>query len=116
MLIFAAMAGSANAAFVLVEDFDGLTLGDLNGQNGWTASATTIDVAVDPADPLNQVYQTPTASGNARKAFGSIANNSTGTLFFRFRSTGTVNYSAGASDVAAATGFASHSSPQTWTT
>ena len=36
------MVVSAQAAFQVVENFDSLTLGDINGQNGWVSFAEQV--------------------------------------------------------------------------
>jgi hypothetical protein len=78
------MVVSAQAAFQLVEDFDSLTLGDINGQNGWVASLNSNGVELDPAGGSNQVLKVLTESGTLKKA-ASVAQGTTRMLFLRFR-------------------------------
>ena len=62
---------SANAAFNLIESFEGLTPGALGSQNGWTSSAD-YSVVADPAGGGGQVLQyTFGAQSGAYKALGS---------------------------------------------
>ncbi len=103
--LLAAVPLTAQAAFVAVEQFEGLSLGAINGQNGWAASLATTAVVVDPADASNQVLAHPDDNGWARKGV-LVPQGSTATLFYRMRfsATGT-NSNVGLSDVAAATEF-----------
>ncbi len=96
--------GDAQAAFVRLENFDRLALGNLHGQNGWVASAADGQVVVDPDDPCNRVLAVTGIAGNVYRALGPLAitNNPAATLFFRMRrANATPNLSAGLSDVAA---------------
>ena len=76
-------ATAANAAWSLVENFQSLSTGALNGQNGWTAG-TNVNVATDPATAFNQVGSMATASTTAWKTMGSITTG-TATTYTRFR-------------------------------
>ena len=96
--IFLVFAGYAEAVFVLVEDFDALTAGAINGQNGWAAASSTSVVTSDPSDGLNQVLAVTTNSTHLYKNT-TIPNDQARTLFLRFRFTGLQNYSFGMSDV-----------------
>jgi hypothetical protein len=78
------IAVSAEAAFQVVEDFDNLTLGDIDGQNGWSVSLTRGDVVQDPAGGDNQALKVSTESGFLRKA-QSIAEGASRMLFLRLR-------------------------------
>jgi hypothetical protein len=97
-------ATCCQAGFVLVEDFNGLTNGPVNGQHGWVGSGTDGRVVTDPADAANRVLAaTNNVSANIYHALGSLTlpNTNTSTLFFRMRQTGTaLNCYAGLSDVA----------------
>ncbi|WP_243695264.1 PQQ-dependent sugar dehydrogenase [Agromyces protaetiae] len=86
--------------------FDQYTRAALQGQDGWTASALP-SVVADPLDANNQVLRMG-GGGNeqAYRAIPAIANGSTGTLFFRFLRTGTVDASVGLTDVDAPADFA----------
>ena len=93
------------AGFVLVEDFNGLANGPINGQHGWVGSGTDGRVVADPADAANKVLAvTNSVSANIYHALGSLSlpSTNTGTLFFRMRQPGTaLNCYAGLSDAAA---------------
>lgn len=83
---------NAQAAFQVVETFNSLNTGALNGQNGWvalvtntTTPSTTVTVAVDPEVPVNKVLSN-TAADDAYKLLATpIANASGGTMFYRVR-------------------------------
>jgi hypothetical protein len=95
---------ATQAAFQLVENFE-LELGDLNGQNGWVANGGV--VALDPDNPDNRVGAWVGGSGDRGSWLpATIANNTTGTLFFRLRVGSdnldgpVLNWSVGMSDIA----------------
>lgn len=92
----------------LVENFNGLTPGALNGQNGWTATAGA-SVVSDPANPANQVIQLAGADQNVYLPLplNGFTPASEWTLHFRMRRTGVVDAFAGASDEAAPNGWSS---------
>jgi hypothetical protein len=83
LLCHVAMQGQASAAWSLIEDFQSLTTGALNGQNGWTAG-TNVNVAADPASALNRVGSMANANTTAWKTMGSITTG-TATTYTRFR-------------------------------
>ena len=98
---------SANAAFSLVENFDGLNPGALDGQNGWTADST-FTVVNDPDGGSGQVLQFEAGGQTgAFRALGAnaIEDNMVGTLFSRFRFNAEANANFGLSDVAAPGAF-----------
>ncbi len=108
----------ASGAFVLVENFDNLNTAALNGQNGWTAGATWT-VAANPTGGPGKaargaaiavpVPATPPPAQGASKALSTpIANNTTGTSFFRVYRSGNVNISAGLTDNAGGALFGSY--------
>ncbi|NOX99157.1 MAG: PEP-CTERM sorting domain-containing protein [Verrucomicrobia bacterium] len=94
-MAFIASSSSALAQWTLLDDFEGSALGDVNGQNGWTATNNSstghpiavYNVDIDPTDASNQVlYVAPstTSGNNAYIPLGSgIADGTTGTAFFR---------------------------------
>ena len=87
---------SAQAAFQVVDTFDDLNLGTIDGQNGWSISGTTGEVVLDPAGGSNQALEVSTESGTLEKAM-TIASNTTRMLFLRFRFEEHGSYSFGAS-------------------
>jgi len=50
------------AEWTRVEDFEGLTLGDISGQGGWSSQGTSNVVATDPAGGGNQILAVTTNS------------------------------------------------------
>jgi hypothetical protein len=75
----------SQAAFILLEDFNSLSNGLINGQQGWVDSASNGRVVADPLDPVNKVIAITNSQANVYHALDSltIANNATGTLHFR---------------------------------
>lgn len=88
-----ALAVPASAVFTLVDDFEGHTLGaDLDADADWSAQAganpTTGGTII--SDGGSQAAQILGGSNNGSYYTGlgtqTISNNTTGTMFFRFRS------------------------------
>ncbi|MEN1678288.1 MAG: hypothetical protein AAGJ46_01750 [Planctomycetota bacterium] len=105
---------TCSAAFTSISDFESLTPGALGSQGGWTSelSATSVyTVTADPDNPSNQVLRATGTSaaqgapndGNAYISLGSnsIADGTTGTVFFRMRTSDLSDLVFGASDLAA---------------
>ncbi|MDA7930346.1 lamin tail domain-containing protein, partial [Akkermansiaceae bacterium] len=92
-------SGSGPSGFALVENFEALNTGPLDGQGGWSTSSASVAVAIDPSDAENQVMN---QTGNGLRAWKAmeIPNGSTGTVFYRMRRDGGVNISIGTSDQA----------------
>jgi|GEM_PF-725699 len=105
-------AAPVRAAFVKIEDFQSHTLGQGPATaHGWVANhpIPQITVVGDPSGGANQVLaisNDTTANVRLNNAAVTIPNNTTATLYLRFRFTGPKNYSIGMSDVAAPTAFA----------
>ena len=89
-------AALAWAGFEKVEDFDMLSLGDVSGQSGWSATSGTAAVAVDPDDEGNQVLAVTTNSGIVRKPL-TVLNGEAHMMFFRMRFGEQQRYSIGMS-------------------
>jgi hypothetical protein len=89
-------AGSVQAAFVLVDDFEGLALGSIDGQNEWRAPGDSGTVVIDPVDSNNQVLEVTTESDYLSKA-AAILNGTVRMLFLRFRIANQLNFSFGMS-------------------
>ena len=70
----------------------------LDGQDGWSASGAA-KVIADPLNGNNQVLEMTGGNQKAYRAVPEIADGSTGTLFFRFLRTGSVDTSFGLTDV-----------------
>lgn len=93
-------AGVAQADFALVEDFEGLDLGGIGGQNGWVASGLSGQVVTLPGQGDNQVLELDVDTGILRKGL-TIPEDETRMLFLRFRFDGSHNYSLGMSHLSA---------------
>ena len=59
---------NAQAAFQLVEDFDSLILGNINGQNSWVDSDNSGQVVLDPDGGTNQALVVNTESAVLHRA------------------------------------------------
>ncbi|QNN22944.1 hypothetical protein HED60_11925 [Planctomycetales bacterium ZRK34] len=85
LFAMAAVAPQAQAAFVLVENFNALADGAVNGQNGWTADNSSVDViSTSPASASDKALESGGPSTEAYKTIPTIANGSIGTVFFQF--------------------------------
>lgn len=83
-LTLAAVAGTAGAAWTLIDDFESYDVGtNIHGQNGWTATGELQTVQDDPGAFGNQALQVTQDRKHIYKA-ATIADGDTGTLFFRF--------------------------------
>lgn len=90
--------GGGPTGFTLVDNFDTLNTGALDGQGGWSTSAATVTVANDPAEAENQVMSL--TADNVRTWKGiSIPEGETATLFYRVRREGIVDMSMGLTDM-----------------
>ncbi|MBZ0268661.1 T9SS type A sorting domain-containing protein [bacterium] len=90
-------SGAAEAAFVEVDDFEGLVLGPIDGQNGWFADDLLSEVTFDPADAQNQVLSIVTSSTFLFHA-AAIPEGEARTLFLRFRYEDQLSVSFGMSE------------------
>lgn len=105
-LVVCLFTASSEAAFVLLEDFNSLTNGVVNGQHGWVGGGSLGYITGDPADSSNKVLGLTNTSANVYHGLGTLAISSqdSGTLFFRMRWAGAyANCYAGLSDAAAPT-------------
>lgn len=101
LAVVAVGVAPARAAFAPVETFESLSLGGLNGQNGWNANAGA-NVVVDPGDSGNRLLSVTTISGNAWKSIPTIADSSSAaTLYYQVKRLDLLNTSTGLSDLAA---------------
>lgn len=95
-----AAQASAPEVFQSVESFQSLSLGSINGQNGWTAIGNSI-VTTDPENSGNRVLALQGEDIDAYRSLPQgIANGTTGTIFYRMRRTGNADAFGGGSDVA----------------
>ncbi|MEZ4713888.1 MAG: Ig-like domain-containing protein [Caldilineaceae bacterium] len=93
-------ARAASLSYVLVDNFEGLGLGALAGQNGWSASSGAT-VATDPQNGANRVLRLNGLEQYASKvAAAAIANSGSGTLFFQIRRDSDIDGYGGAADLA----------------
>ncbi|MEZ4660710.1 MAG: Ig-like domain-containing protein [Caldilineaceae bacterium] len=93
----------AAPGFRLVDAFDNLSTGRVDGQNGWRGS-NSARVVTDPAGLFGNSLQIEGLDQYASRALpAEIANASQGTLFMRIRRSGAVDGFAGAADVTAPT-------------
>lgn len=93
--------------FLLLDNFDALSSGNIGGQNGWSApSLATVIADPDAAGKVLQIAGTGSL-GVAHKALGTltIADGATGTVFMRVRASAAAEHALGLSD---------KSSPSTW--
>lgn len=105
LVVAAAPMLQSSATFQQVETFDGLSLGAVNGQNGWRGS-NSISVVSDPENSANRVLLVDRGGVEAYKALPtSIADTSTGTVYFRLRRDGHVDGFGGSSAQSAPTDF-----------
>ena len=88
----------ARGEFVLIEDFEGLPLGPIDGQNGWHAEDVTTEVIADPAGGGGQVLAVVTESTHLYKEV-LILSGTTRMFFLRFRYANQLNFSLGLTDV-----------------
>ncbi|WP_265522158.1 PQQ-dependent sugar dehydrogenase [Oerskovia flava] len=93
-----AAAESADEGFTEILSFESYARTALSGQDGWTASGAA-QVVADPLNANNQVLEMVGGGQRAYRAVPEIADGDTGTLFFRFLRTGSVDTSFGLTDV-----------------
>ncbi|MCG8450124.1 MAG: hypothetical protein MI725_11170, partial [Pirellulales bacterium] len=112
LFVLIAQLSSAQAAYTLVEDYEGagMTVGStFDGVNGWVSDdLNATQVAVDPTGGVNQVGHFLGNGGreDVYKALPStIADGTTGTLFFQVYLDGDIDAGIGLSDQAAPNGF-----------
>jgi hypothetical protein len=84
--------------FTLIDQFDSLNPGELDGQGGWNSPVAGATIVTDPDQAENQVLSLIGSNVRSWKSM-PIADNSTATLFFRMRREGSVNASVGGSDI-----------------
>ncbi|GAA4884367.1 PQQ-dependent sugar dehydrogenase [Serinicoccus chungangensis] len=86
------------ADFTALLDFETYTPGPLDGQDGWVGSAAA-SVVQDPLNQNNFVGQLNGPGEKTYREIPAIEDGDTGTLFFRFLRTETVDTSFGITDV-----------------
>lgn len=75
---------TAQAAFQLVDDFDNLTLGNINGQDNWVDTGNSGQVVPDPAGGANQALVIDTESGVLYRAL-TVPEGTSRMLYLRLR-------------------------------
>ena len=103
--LLAATPAAADEPFTAVLDFEQYERTALDGQDGWAASAAPTVIA-DPLNGNNQVIESVGGGQQAYREIPAIADGDTGTLFFRFMRTGSVDTSFGLTDVDAPNDYA----------
>jgi hypothetical protein len=83
-------------AFLRVDDFETMALGNVNAQNGWRAQGASSVVTTDPVDLENQVLAVTTDSTLLSKRL-TILDSTVRMLFLRFRFKEQLNLSFGLS-------------------
>ncbi len=99
----ALIIAAGNAGAVVLEDFDGLAPGMLDGTAGWHADSDAARIGRDFTNAGNQFWYQAGRSNNIYRGLGeaAVADESTSTLFFRFfASSSGANHAFGLSDVA----------------
>ncbi len=99
---------TAVASFQVVDNFESLTNGAVNGQNGWAAESSTIDVvSTSFGGVTTKALENGSSSTGASVALPtSLTTGSTGTLYFEFKTSSlTAGQSFGLSDTTTLTDF-----------
>ena len=91
-------AAAEEHSFTELLDFEDYAREGLDGQDGWSATPDA-QVIADPLNGNNQVLEMVGGSNSAHRAIPEIADGQTGTVFFRFLRTETVDTSFGITDV-----------------
>lgn len=104
VLVLGLAAGNTQAAFQVIDDFDLLTLGNVDSQNGWVDAGDSGQVVADPDGSANQVLRVSTDSGVLRH-LATIPEGASGTLFMRFRFSEHGRYSLGLSHLTSPTEY-----------
>ncbi len=106
LVIITAMlaGGTAQAAMIVVDDFDGLVLGPIVNQDDWRAGDALSVVTIDPDDADNQILSVLTSSTYLSHA-AVIPAGEVRMLFLRFRYEEQLSASFGMSDQSYPTQF-----------
>lgn len=96
--LLTAVPAVAAEPFTAVLDFEQYERISLDGQDGWTSSDAPRVIA-DPLNGNNQVIESVGGGHQSYRTIPAIADGDTGTLFFRFMRTGSVDTSFGLTDV-----------------
>ncbi|MEM8860451.1 MAG: hypothetical protein AAGD96_19175, partial [Chloroflexota bacterium] len=89
------------ATWQIVENFNNLSIGDINGKGGWNGTGGA-EVASDPLNSGNRALSLVEAETRSYKALPENVNNlESATLFFKIQRSGKVDGYGGLSDVSA---------------
>lgn len=91
------LAPEASAEYVPIDNFEALSLGPINDQNGWSAQSGT-EVTIDPVDESNQVLAVNSANTVAYHGL-DLPADAKRMVFLRFRFDNQLNASFGLSHV-----------------
>lgn len=95
MAVAGGSAPDATADYLQIDNFEGHSLGPINGENDWFAQSGTV-VSVDPADDANQVLAVSNANTVAYRGL-LLPEGQTRMMFLRFRFEDQLNASFGLS-------------------
>ncbi|MBN1359140.1 MAG: hypothetical protein JW993_01040, partial [Sedimentisphaerales bacterium] len=96
---------SASAMAVLVDDFEGYGLGQVDTVTTKWVGTADVTIETDPTDPQNQVIRVWENSGTQKAVYGvldseaSIPQGATKTVFLRFRATNAIDSAFGLTNV-----------------
>ncbi|KAB1071361.1 T9SS type A sorting domain-containing protein [Tamlana haliotis] len=90
---------SSISKFTLIENFENLNLGNINGQDQWIANTDDAKVATDPEYSTNQIMTFDASEATVYRDIPDVRDCETGTLFFRMKRNGSLNENVGFSDV-----------------
>ena len=96
-------------AFEDIETFDALAVGEVDNQNGWSATTGLATVANDPGDPTNQLLELAPFPGTLARA-ARVPQGTARMLFLRFRFEDQQNLSFGMSHLNAPKEFSDFTS------
>jgi len=111
VVLVMAAAQAANAAFVLLDNFESYSTGQIESQSAnWTSvSDANATVGLDPLDGGNKVLKQGDGAGDVNINFNNgstlVADGATGTYFFRAYMDGGVHNGAAVSPTAAPAGW-----------
>jgi hypothetical protein len=100
-LLLSLSGNTATAQFRLFDNLEDETLGPVDGQDGWDSAGGGNEVAVDPANPVNQVLYVPSSSSTLHKSLldenVGVLNGTARMMFCRLRVAEKQTFSAGLS-------------------
>ncbi|MEM8860180.1 MAG: hypothetical protein AAGD96_17755, partial [Chloroflexota bacterium] len=91
-------------SWIEVDDFESISTGSINGKNGWSADSQIV-VENSPVGSGKVLKLTGLDNYAAKSLPSTLANNQTGTLYFRMLRSGSADAFSGLSDVSSPTDF-----------